>query len=153
MKRNFTLALQTILTLIGIAVLFLLLYFPTQEGRAENLDLFEIYSDPLILYGYFVSIAFFIGLYKTIQLLGYAGNDELHSSKSVNTLKTIRICAVTFAVLVAIAALFIRFNHSPEDDPAGFIAMSIIISFICAIIYTVAGKIMRSIAKSLNFKS
>ena len=62
MKRTSTIFLQAVIVLIGIIALAILIRFPLTEGRAANLDLFNIYSDPFILYGYVASITFFVGL-------------------------------------------------------------------------------------------
>ncbi|MBS1656361.1 MAG: DUF2975 domain-containing protein, partial [Bacteroidetes bacterium] len=70
MKQRSTIFLQAVIILVGIGTIALLIVFPRTEGRAKNLDLFHIYADPLIVYGYAASIAFFIALYKTFRLLG-----------------------------------------------------------------------------------
>ena len=62
MKKSSTIFLQGVVVLIGIVALAILIRFPSTEGRAKNLDLFRIYSDPFILYGYAASIPFFIAL-------------------------------------------------------------------------------------------
>ncbi|MBI3887761.1 DUF2975 domain-containing protein, partial [Candidatus Microgenomates bacterium] len=63
MKRGSTLFLKIVINLIAVGVLSALLWFPQTEGRAANLDLISIYSDPFILYGFIASIPFFVGLY------------------------------------------------------------------------------------------
>jgi hypothetical protein len=70
MKRISIVFLQAVIVLIGIVALVILIRFPLTEGRAANLDLFSIYSDPFILYGYAASIVFFVALYKAFKLLG-----------------------------------------------------------------------------------
>lgn len=60
MKRISTVFLQAVIILIGIVALVILIWFPLTEGRATNLDLFSIYADPFILYGYGASIAFLL---------------------------------------------------------------------------------------------
>src|SRR6478609_11833190 len=107
MKRISTVFLQAVIVLIGIVALAILLWFPLTEGRAANLDLFSIYFDPFILYGYAASIVFFVGLYKAFKLLGYIGQNKVFSSKSVDTLKSIKYCAMILSVLIVIAGLYI----------------------------------------------
>src|SRR5688500_8121304 len=94
MKRIPTIFLQTVIVLIGIVVLAVLIRLPLIEGRAANLDLLSVYSDPFILYGYAASIAFFVGLYKAFKLLGYIGQNKVFSSNSVGALKSIKYCAI-----------------------------------------------------------
>ena len=70
MKKSSTVFLQVVIMLIGIVALAIMIRFPLTEGRAINLDLFSIYSDPFIIYGYIAFIAFFIVLYQAFKLLG-----------------------------------------------------------------------------------
>ena len=60
MKRISVVFLQAVLVLISIVVLSFLIIMPSKEGRATNLDVVSIYTDPFILYGYATSIAFFV---------------------------------------------------------------------------------------------
>ena len=69
MKRVSIVFLQAVLVLIGIVVLSFLIIMPSKEGRATNLDVVSIYTDPFILYGYATSIAFFVALYKAFRFL------------------------------------------------------------------------------------
>ena len=49
MKKASTLFLKFVICLIAIAALIWLIWFPQLEGRAANLDLISIYTDPLII--------------------------------------------------------------------------------------------------------
>ena len=69
MKKGSTIFLRVVIVLIGIVALAIMIRFPLTEGRAVNLDLFSIYSDPFIIYGYVVSIAFFV---RCIRHLNYS---------------------------------------------------------------------------------
>ena len=88
-KKSSTIFLQGVIVLIGIVALAIMIRFPLTEGRAANLDLFSIYSDPFILYGYAASIPFFIVLYKAFKLLGYIGQNKVFLLNSVRTLRSI----------------------------------------------------------------
>jgi len=121
MKRISIIFLQAAVVLIGIVALAILIRFPLTEGRAANLDLFSIYSDPFILYGYVASIAFFVALYKAFRLLGYIGQNKVFSSNAVGALKSIKYCAIILSILIVIAGLYIKISHNKEDDPAGFL--------------------------------
>ena len=55
MKKGSTIFLRVVIVLIGIVALAIMIRFPLTEGSAVNLDLFSIYSDPFIIYGYVVS--------------------------------------------------------------------------------------------------
>ncbi|MDQ3290586.1 MAG: DUF2975 domain-containing protein [Bacteroidota bacterium] len=153
MKRISTVFLQAVIVLIGMVTLAILLWFPLTEGRATNLDLFSIYSDPFILYGYAASIAFFVALYQAFKLLGYIGQNKVFSSDSVKTLKSIKYCAIVLSILIVTAALFIRLSHNKEDDPAGFLAMCIVITFVTIVGATAAAIFEKVLQNAVDMKS
>ena len=153
MKRSSIIFLQTVIVLIGIVALVILIRFPLTEGRAANLDLFRIYFDPFILYGYAASIAFFIGLYQAFKLLGYIGQNKVSSSKSVRTLKSIKYCAIALSILIVTAGLYIRISHNKEDDPAGFLAICIVTTFVGIVVATAAAKYEKSLQNGIDMKS
>jgi hypothetical protein len=153
MKRISIVFLQAVLVLIGIAAVAILVWFPLTEGRATNLDLFSIYFDPFILYGYVASIAFFIALYKAFRLLGYIGQNQAFSSSAVNALKGIKYCAIVLSILIVGAGLFIRLFHSKEDDPAGFLAICMVTTFVAIIVATAAAIFEKLLQNAVDMKS
>src|SRR3989338_7243502 len=134
MKKSSTIFLQVVIVLIGIVALAIMIRFPLTEGRAVNLDLFSIYSDPFIMYGYLASIPFFIALYQAFKLLGYIGQNKVFSLSSVKALRIIKYCAIIQSILIVMAGLYIRLSFSvkpvTDDDPAGFLAICIVTTFI-----------------------
>jgi hypothetical protein len=153
MKRISIIFLQGVMVLIGIVALAILIRFPLTEGRAANLDLFSIYADPFILYGYAASIAFFVALYKTFKLLGYIGQNKAFSSESVSTLKSIKYCAIVLSILIVMAGLYIRISHHEDDDPAGFIAICIVTTFASIVVATAAAIFERILQNAIDMKS
>jgi hypothetical protein len=153
MKRISTVFLQAVVVLIGIVALALLLWFPLTEGRAANLKLFSIYFDPFILYGYAASIAFFVALYNMFKLLGYIGQNKVFSSNSVKALKSIKYCAIVLSILIVLAGLYIRLFHNKEDDPAGFIAICIITTFVSIVFATAAAIFEKLLQNAIDIKS
>jgi hypothetical protein len=153
MKRTSIIFLQVVIVLIGIVALAILIRLPLTEGRAANLDLFSIYSDPFILYGYAASIAFFVALYKAFKLLGYIGQNKVFSSNSVSTLKSIKYCAMALSILIVTAGLYIKLYHNKEDDPAGFLAMCIVTTFICIVVATAAAVFEKILQNAIDMKS
>lgn len=153
MKRILIIFLQAVIVLIGIVALSILMRFPLTEGRAANLDLFSIYCDPFILYGYATSIAFFVALYKAFKLLGYIGQNKVFSSNSVKALKSIKYCAIVLSVLIVTAGLYIRIFHNKEDDPAGFLAICIVTTFVSVVIATAAAIFEKILQNATDKKS
>src|SRR3712207_4328936 len=88
-KSGSTLFLKLVILLIAIGVLAGMIRFPQTEGRATNLDLISIYTDPLIIYGYIASIPFFVALYQAFKLLGYVDNNSVFSQLAVKAVRKI----------------------------------------------------------------
>ena len=153
MKRVSVIFLQTVIVLIGIVALVVLIRFPLTEGRAKDLDLFSIYFDPFILYGYAASIAFFVALYKAFKLLGYIGQNKVFSSNSVKALKSIKYCAIVLSILIVLAGLYIKLFHNKEDDPAGFLAMCIVTTFVSIVVATAAAIFEKLLQNAIDMKS
>lgn len=153
MKRVLAIFLQAVVALVGMVALAILIRFPLTEGRAANLDLFSIYCDPVILYGYAASIAFFVGLYKAFKLLGYIGQNKAFSSNAVRALKSIKYCAIVLSALIVMAGIYIRIFHSEEDDPAGFLAMCIVLTFACIVVATAAAIFEKLLQHAVDMKS
>ena len=153
MKKVSTMFLQVVIVLIGMVVLAVLIRLPLTEGRAADLDLLSIYADPFILYGYAASIAFFVALYKAFKLLGYIGQNKVFSSGAVGTLKSIKYCAVVFSILIVAAGLYIKIFHSQEDDPAGFLAICIVITFASVVVATAAAIFEKILQNAIDMKS
>ena len=152
MKKSSIIFLQVVIVLIGVGALALILRFPLTEGRAVNLDLFSIYSDPFILYGYLASIAFFVALYQTFKLLGYIGQNKVFSLNSVKALRTIKYCALVLSILIVMAMLYIMMSHG-DDDAAGAIAMGIVTTFVSIVIATAAAVFERTLQNAVDLKS
>ena len=153
MKKSSILFLQAVLLLIGIAALIIMIRMPLTEGRAANLDLFRIYSDPLILYAYAASIPFFIALYRAFQLLGYIGQNEAFTVNAVSTLRSIKNCAIALSILIVLAGIYIRIFHNKEDDPAGFIALCIVMTFVSLVVATAVTVFEKILQNGLDIKS
>src|SRR3990167_6144726 len=157
MKKSSTIFLQVVIVLISIVALFVMIRFPLTEGRAVNLDLFSIYSDPFIIYGYIAFIAFFIVLYQAFKLLGYIGQNKVFSLNSVQALRTIKYCAIILSILIVMAAIYIRISFSvksvTDDDPAGFITVSMMTTFISIVIATAAAVFERLLQNAVAIKS
>jgi len=153
MKRTSILFLQAVVVLIGIVALAILIRFPLTEGRAKDLDLLSIYADPFILYGYVISIAFFVALYKAFQLLGYIGQNKLFSPNSIRTLRGMKYCAIIVAIAIVMAGLYIRIFHHKDDDPAGFLAMCIVTTLISAAVATALAVFERILQNAVDMKS
>lgn len=88
MNKNALQVLKVCFSLLGLMILYLLIRLPQLESRAQHLDLFSIYTDPFILYGYITAIPFFIGLYNLIVLLDLRQHHKEQNDKTFAIIKT-----------------------------------------------------------------
>jgi hypothetical protein len=71
----------------------------------------------------------------------------------VKALRTIKYCAVILGASIVMAALYIRIFHDKDDDPAGFIAMCIVTTFISIVVATAAAVFERVLQNAVDLKS
>ncbi|MBI5467017.1 MAG: DUF2975 domain-containing protein [Candidatus Kerfeldbacteria bacterium] len=153
MNRTATIFLRIVIILIGALALFLMVRLPLTEGRAVNLDLFSIYTDPFILYGFAASIPFFVILYQVDRLLGNIGRNAVFSLRSLKALRTIKYSAITLSILIVLAGIYVRVFHHPDDDPAGFLALGIVTTGITLVIATTAAVFEKILRTAVQMKS
>lgn len=153
MKGVSIIFLQAVIILISLVTVALLIWLPLTEGRAANLSLFHIYSDPFILYSYTGSIAFFITLYKAFKLLDYVRQNKVVTTESVKALRSIKYCAVLIGILIVLAGMYIRLFHNKEDDPAGFLAICIVAAFASIVVITAAALFEKILQNAVDIKS
>ena len=152
MKRSSTFFLKGVILLVAIGVLAGMIRFPQTEGRATNLDLISIYTDPFIIYGYMASIPFFIGLYQAFKLLNLIDADKAFSQYAVNTLKNMKFASFSLIGFIALAEFYIRF-FAHGDDPAGPTALGILATFAAAVIATTAAVFQKLLQNAVDLKS
>lgn len=145
--------MQAVIVALGIVALAIMIRFPLIEGRTVNLDLFHIYADPFIIYGYVASIAFFVALYQAFKLLGYIGQNKVFSLNSVKALRNIKYCALVLSAMIVMAGIYIRIFHAEGDDPAGFLAMCIVTTFVSIVVATAAAVFERTLQSAVELKS
>ena len=154
MKRGSTLFLKIVILLIAIGALAILIRFPQTEGRAANLDLISIYSDPFIIYMYIASIPFFVALYQAIKLLGYVDKNKIFSGAAVKAVRNIKYCAIAIiGFIMAAEAYLFMVERSKSDDIAGGVAMGIFITFISIVIATAAAIFQKLLQNAVDLKS
>lgn len=153
MKRGSTLFLKLVLIAIGVIVACGMIYFPTTEGRAANLDLVSIYNDPFIIYIYIGSTPFFIGLYQAFKLLNLIDANKAFSQAAINTLKNMKYASISLIGFILSALIFIRFNAPPEEDPAGPTMLGILVSLAIATVATTAAVFQKLLQNAVDIKS
>lgn len=148
MKRSSTIFLQIVIVFFGICTLFLMLWEPHLEGRNVHSTLFQIYfNDPFLAYAYFASIFFFIVLYQAFKLMGFIGQNEVFSARSVKALRTIKYCGMSLiGFLLGAEAYFFIIQRSKEDI-AGGVAICLFMIFVSVVITTAAAVFERHLQK------
>jgi hypothetical protein len=152
MKKGSTLFLKVVICLLAIGALVWLIWFPQLEGRAAQLDLLSIYTDPLILYAYLGSIPFFVALYQAGKLLGYIDGQQVFSQAAVNAVRKIKYCAIAISGFLVLGILYIRVSVV-DDDPAGVTALGIVTTFAAIVIATAAAVFQRLLQTAVDIKS
>jgi hypothetical protein len=152
MKRGSTLFLKLIIVLVGIVVLTWIIVFPQLEGRATNLDLIGIYTDPFIIYGYVASIPFFVGLFQGLKLLGYVEKDTIFSPTAIRSVRIVKYCALATIGFLVVAILYIRVMVQGED-PAGPTMLGLVAIFTSLVIATAAGVFQKLLQNAVDIKS
>ena len=156
MKRSSTLFLKVVILLIAIGALAGMIRFPQTEGRAANLDLISIYGDPFILYLYVASIPFYVALYQAIKLLGCVEKNTIFSETAVKVVGNIKYCAIAVVSFIAAAVSYIFVMAkvaATNDDPAGFVAIGLVVIFASAVIATAAAVFQTLLQNALDIKS
>lgn len=152
MKRGSTLFLKAIILFVAVITFFGMLWFPQTEGRAANLDLIGIYSDPLILYVYLASVPFFFGLYQAFRLLSLIEKNKAFSKKAITTLRNMKLASLSLIGLIALALIYVRF-FTTGDDVAGPTMLGISTMLAFGVIATAAGVFQKLLQNAVDLKS
>jgi len=153
MKTTLIIVLQTVLVIISVFVLILMIRFPLIEGRAVNLDLFSIYTDPFIVYGYIASILFFFVLFKVYRILTYIRQNKTYSKSVINALRSIKFCSILLSLLIGAAGVYLKLYHHKDDDPSGFLTLCIFTAFSLILVSNTAAVLQNAVQKGIYIKS
>lgn len=145
MKLN-TIFLQVVIVAFGLITFTCLIIFPLREGRAEGLNLFQIYLEPFILYTYISSSIFFIALFNSYKLIGNIKQNQVLTTNSLLYIKRIKKSAYLLSILIIIAGIYVTITHHKDDDPVGFI----VLCFIMVIISLSVASITKIIEEIFN---
>ena len=152
MKRGSTLFLKIVILLIAVSVLGGMIWFPPTEGRAINLDLMSIYSDPFIIFVYIGSIPFFVGLYQAFKLLNLIDDNKAFSQLAVNTIRNMKLAALSLIGFIILALVYIRFIAN-GDDVAGPTMLGVCVALAFGVIATGASVFQKLFQNAVDIKS
>lgn len=149
MKKNLILFLKIVILLIAAVAFIWMLKFPQLEGRAANLSLISIYTDPLIIYGFIASVPFFVLIYQSLKLLNLIDKSKVFSQSAVNALRKIRLACLSLIAFILLGMLYIRF-FTHGDDPAGPTMLGIFASFVATSIAAAAFFLQKHLQERLE---
>lgn len=154
MKRRLTIFLQALILLFGAGVFVFLLWEPHLEGRNVNATLFEVYfKDPFLAYIYLAFVPFFVALYQALKVLGYARRGEILRQPSARALRIIRYCALTTALFILGAEVYLFIFMRGKDDIAGGVMMGALVILGSLSIATAATVFERRLQNAVRTRS
>jgi hypothetical protein len=156
MKRGSTLFLKLVIVLLALVVLTWMVVFPRSEGAAASRDLISIYTDPFVLYLYVAWTPFFVALYQAIRLLGFVEKNTVFSRSAVEAIRKIKYCAIAYLGFIAVAVSYISVMarvKGGDDDPAGFVAIGLVLIFASAVFATAAAVFQKILQNAVDIKS
>lgn len=152
MKRGSTLFLKIALIIMGIPVLALGgISIPWLLNNPANPEYAHILY-PIIIGLYLSVIPYLIALYQSFRLLNFIDKNEAFSYISVNALKKIKFCALTFSGLYVLILPFVYFVAELDDAP-GMIIMGMVPIFASLVIAVFAAVLQRLLHEAINIKS
>lgn len=152
MRKTSTLFLRFVICLIAILTFTGLIWFPQTEGRAANLDLVSIYTDPFIIYVYIASIPLFVAFYQAFKILNLIDKNKIFSHAAILAVRNIKNSAFVIIGFLVLAISYIRVMvHS--DDPAGPTMMGIVAVFTSLVIATAAAILQKLLQNAVDIKS
>lgn len=155
MKRGSTLFLKLVIVLLALVVLTWMVVFPRSEGAAVNRDLISIYTDPFVIYLYIAWIPFFVALYQAIRLLGFVEKNTVFSQAAVDAVRKIKYCAIAYIGFIVVGISYVwamaRLSNG-DDDPAGFVAIGLVLIFASSVIATAAAVLQKLLQHAVDIK-
>ncbi|MFE5320768.1 DUF2975 domain-containing protein [Paenibacillus sp. NPDC056579] len=154
MKQGSTLFLKAALILIAIPVLALCIFAVPEIGNFAV----ELYPDsPYLKYLvlidlYATAVPFYIALYQSFKLLGYIDKSNAFSDLSVQALKKIKYCAITFSGLYVLG-MPLLYLIAERDDAPGIIVIGMVLIFASLVIAVFAAVLQRLLKEAIDIKS
>lgn len=153
MTNSIVLSLKAIIVLVALVVLIGMIRVPQTEGRAANLDLISIYSDPLILYIYVASIPFFVGLLQAFKLVDLVEKNKIFSQPAIKAVRNIKFCAVILVGFIVSVVIYIFVaTKATNEDPIGFGVIGAMLIIIASIIAYFAAKLQKQLQNAARLK-
>lgn len=120
-KKIFGFLLKAFLVLLSVLLLVWAVVMPQLEGRAAGLSLWEIYTDPFVLYAYLPVLLMLASIFLGLKMVrNWSQNNTLSNQKVAVPLKHLFWWQ---SILILGAGVYILFFNDPKEDAAGFLAL------------------------------
>lgn len=154
MERGTTLFLKAAVILIGIPVLALCIFLvPEIANYAAELYPDHTYLKYLVFIDLFATaIPFYFALYLAFKLLRYIDKNEAFSELSVEALKKIKYCAISFSGLYVVG-LPLFYLMAERDDAPGIIVIGMVLIFVSLVVAVFAAVLQKLLKEAIDIKS
>ncbi|MGF2616151.1 DUF2975 domain-containing protein [Rossellomorea vietnamensis] len=151
MNRNSTLYLKIALSIMGLIVLTLCIFWlPWQAGVfAFMYPEFSYLKYPLLIGLYMTAVPFFFALYQAWKLLNAIDRNQAFSKTAVKRLISIKYCAAAIFLLYLIGEIFIISQNAGNP---GIVLMGMIIMFSSIVISIFAALLQKLLKNALMLK-
>jgi len=152
MKQGSTLFLKIAVFLLGTPILALgIVGIPWLLHNPANPDYAPILY-PIVIGMYLSAIPFYMALYQAFKLLGYIDKNKAFSQISVNALKTINKCALTFSGIFVLILPFV-FLVAEKDDAPGLVLIGMVPIFASVVVAVFAAVLRKLLQEAIDIKS
>lgn len=154
MNRGTTLFLKAALILIGLPVLALCI-FVVPEIASFIVELYpdDAYLKYLVYVDlYAAALPFYFALYQAFRLLNFIDKNQAFSERSVQALKKIKYCAITYSGLYVLG-LPLFYLIAEKDDAPGVILIGMVMIFASMVIAVFAAVLQRLLKEAIDIKS
>lgn len=110
------------------------------------------YYRPIIAGLYVAALPFFFALYQALKLLGFIDKHEAFSQASVDSLKTIKYCALSISGLFSAGSPYI-FYAADRDDAPGVLALALVIIGASLVIAVFAALLQKLLQNAIDLKA
>lgn len=147
-----TIFLKLVILFIAIVLFIIMMWFPQAEGRAANLDLISIYTDPFIIYIYIGTIPFFLGLYQMFRILNLIDDNKAFSQQTVKSLRNIKLSSLSLIGFIVFSVILIRL-FTNGDDTAGPTMLGVCMTLAFSVVATAAAVFQKLFQRAVDIKS
>jgi MFS family permease len=148
MKPGSTHLLRAVIILIGMFMLGLCVVALPAGIVSDKTG----YYRPILLGLYIPAIPFFYALLNAMRLLGHIDKNTAFSDASIQTLKNIKLCALSISALFVLGLPYIYYAADRDDAP-GVVAMGLVITGTSIIIATFAATLQKLLQNAKDIKA